>query len=95
MEKEEKENNPLFTIPVTLEEFEHELEKFWEEEELTSETGKTLACRWVDLTCESEGADSAVRNTIMEIAQGDHNLHDSLYRVLNFGLEIGYRLGIK
>jgi hypothetical protein len=88
-------DNPIFANPVTSEEFENELMLFCEEEEIASDTEKTLASRWVDLTCTSEGADAAVHNANMEIATGSHNLHDALFRILNFGLEIGYRLGSK
>lgn len=89
------EDSPIFANPVSKEEFESELEKFYAEEELAADTGKTLSSRWVDLALQSEGIDCNVHSAIMDIAMNERSLHDSLYRILVLGLEIGYRLGSK
>ena len=89
------EDNPIFASPLSTEEFEYELAKFNDEDENKNESEWTLSARWADLIAESDEANSQINMQIMAHACGDNSLHGSLVRMLQLGLEIGYRLGTK
>lgn len=97
MSEEEKpiEENPIFASPVSAEEFESELKKFREEDAESNTSDWTLAARWSDLIEGSEEVDSHIIEQIMAHAYGDSCLHTVAIRMLQLGLEIGYRLGSK
>jgi len=101
-EPTEKENSvmdaqqsPMFADPVLFDEFESVLEEFYEEDTEANPTDWTLAARWGELLSSSPQAHEQIRMEIMEHANGDHSLHTVCVRMLQLGLEIGYRLGSK